>query len=432
LRDLGLKLTPTARAENRLQIQGKVDLSTNKQAPASLTIKSPGLDLTPYYDMFAAKKTTNVAAAPAPATTPTSATISTNAYTEPAPMDLPLKQAIAQIDIQKLFLRELAISNWITTAVISNNNVRISPLTLGINGAPVKGDVSVNVGVPGYAYDLKLNLDRVPIEPLVNTFTPEDAGKYKGFLVAEANIKGVGTTGASLQKNLQGQANFSMTNLDLAIVSPWLKGILVPISLALSAPELLQTPINWVDARTKMGDGKIHVEKMGVESEAFYANVVGDITINKVLTNSTLALPVDLSLRRSLAEKAKLLKAGTPPDAKFSELPQFVTIKGTLGAPKSDINKLALVGTLGQAILGRTGDPTGGKISGVLDLVTGNKSSTNPPSTNNSSKLIQGFGGLLGGAKTTNAVVSTNAPGTNAPAATNAVQDLLNLFKKPK
>ena len=425
LRDLALKLTPTARAENRLHIQGKVDLSTNKPSPATLTIKSPGLDLTPYYDMFAGGKSTNVAAVPP---------VSTNAPAEPEPMNLPLKQATASIDIQKLFLREIAISNWVTTATISNNNIHISPLNLAINGAPVKGDVSVNVGVPGYAYNLALNLDRVPVEPLANTFVPQDAGKYKGLLVADANIKGVGTLGASLQKNLQGHANFSVTNLDLAIVGPKIKRILVPISLVLRVPELLQTPINWVDARTKMGDGKITVEKMGVESEAFYANVTGDIAINKVLTNSTLQLPVELSLRRSLAEKSMLLSRDTPTNARFAALPKFVTVKGTLGEPDPDINKLALGGVLLRAGAGLTGNAIGGNAGAALDLITGQRSGTNAAGTNASAgaKLIQGLGGLLGGNKGTNTVVSTNAPGTNAPATNAPVQNLLNIFKKPK
>ncbi len=419
LRDLSLKLTPTARAENRLQIQAKLDMGKTNPTPTTISVKSTGLDLTKYYDLFAGNKQaekTKQAATGVPA----------DPNVEPAAIDLPIKQLTANIAIDKLFLREVAISNWVTTAVISNNTVRLNLLKLGINGAPVNGDVKLDLGVPGYVYDLSLKADRIPVEPLANSFATTNAGQYKGFLVADIGIHGAGTLGASLQKSLQGQANFSLTNMDLQIVGPKLKKILTPISIVLRAPELLQTPINWVEARTKMGGGKIHIEKMGVESEAFYANVVGDIIIEKVLTNSTLNLPVDLQLRRSLAQKAMLLSKDTPADAKYASLPKFVTIKGTLGNPDPDINKLAMLGVGVNAIGGLTGNAAIGTASSALGVLTGaSNNSTNPPSTNTASKLIQGLGGFLGGGTKT-----TNAPSTNAPATNSPAKNLLNLFKK--
>jgi type II secretion system protein N len=420
LRELGLKLTPTPRAKNELTIQAKLDMSKTNPAPGTITVKSTGLDLTKYYDMFTGTTKTNVAGQETVVTGPVK-----DPNVEPAPMDLPFKHLTANVAIDKLFLREVAISNWVATTVISNNNVRLNPLSLGLNGGPVSGDVALNLGVPGYGYNLNLKIDRVPIEPLANSFG-SSTGKLSGFLIANAAIRGAGTTGAGLQKNLQGEANFSVTNMDLQIVGPKIKGVIAPIAFILRVPELMQTPINWIDARTQMGGGKIHVEKMGVESEAFYANVVGDITIDKILTNSPLNLPVELSLRRSLAQKAMLLSSDTPTNAKYAALPKFVTVKGTLGAPDSDINKMAIAGVLGRAAMGIGGNAIGGNAGAMLNVLTGQSSSTNA-STNTTGKLIQGLGGLLGGAKPTNAVAGTNAPATNAP-----VQNLLNLFKKPK
>ena len=40
-----------------------------------------------------------------------------------------------------------------------------------------------------------------------------------GTFTADAAIKGAGTTGASLQKNLSGQFNFGSTNLNLAVAN---------------------------------------------------------------------------------------------------------------------------------------------------------------------------------------------------------------------
>ena len=36
---------------------------------------------------------------------------------------------------------------------------------------------------------LALNVDRVPLEPFANSFVTNQAGNYKGFLVADAKIR---------------------------------------------------------------------------------------------------------------------------------------------------------------------------------------------------------------------------------------------------
>jgi type II secretion system protein N len=439
LRELFVKLTPTERATNVLQISAKIDTSTNA-APGVVAIKSAGLDLTRYYDIFAGNSTN--AAAPA-------ATGAASAEGEPEAMELPIKQLTATIAIDRLFLREVAISNWVATAVVSNNFVTLNPMRLGINGGPVTGVVALNLGVKGYTYDVAFNADRVPIEPFASSFSTATNGEYKGFLLADAKIRGAGITGAGLQKNLQGMANFSATNMDVKIVGPKMRKILAPISVVLRVPELLETPINWIDGQTTMGDGKIVVQKLGVESEAFYANVTGDIAIDKTLTNSPLNLPVALSLRKSLAQKALMINKTTDENAKYEPLPSFVTIKGTLGSPDPDIKKLALGGLLLNTVGGLTGNAVVGNAAAALNTLTGGGgSSTNASGTNASAgaKLLQGLGGLLGGGKTaataTNAVgtvtnainvatntanAATNATATNAPA-----QNILNLFKKNK
>jgi len=431
LRNLSVQLTPTERATNKLQITAKLDLSKTNPAPGNVSIKSAGLDVTPYYDIFAGNST-NAAAKKSAGTSDTAVVAAqTDPNAEPAAMDLPIRQMTGTLALDRVFLREVAISNWVATVVISNNNVTLSPLKMGLNGAPVSGDVKLNLGVPGYTYDIALTADRVPLEPFANSFGTANKGQYKGLLIADAKIRGAGTKGASLQKNLQGQANFSMTNLDMQIVGPKLRRILVPISVVLQTPELLQSPINWVDAQTTMGDGKILVKKGGVESEAFFANATGEIAIDKVLTNSTLNLPVALSLRKSLAQKVMAITQ-TGPDEKFTPLPQFVTIKGTLGKPDPDINKLKMGGLLLNAGVGIAERITGNSARGavgistnVLNVLTGNANVSTNKDPNAAGKVIQGvgqgLGSLLGGNKD---AASTNAPSTNK------VKGLLNNFLK--
>jgi len=161
-------------------------------------------------------------------------------------------------------------------------------------------------------------------------------------------------------------------------------------------------------ARGTAGSGRVELQQSAIQSPAFRAEAVGTITLAPVLTNSTLQLPVSILLERSVAEKANLLPGDTPTNAKYAKLPDFLTIKGTVGDPKKDYNKAALAGITAKgisAIPGLGGKNTQGVLGGLGNLLTGQQSAgTNvaPGST-------------------------TNPPPARAPA-----NDLLNQLLKPK
>jgi hypothetical protein len=143
-------------------------------------------------------------------------------------------------------------------------------------------------------------------------------------------------------------------------------------------------------------------------------------------------------LRRSLAEKASLLAANTPTNAVYAELPTFVSLKGTLGDPKTEINKVVIGGLLARSIGGLipVGDKASTLLQGVGGLLTGQQAATKstnaPAGTNAPSKadIVQGLAGLLNQPKKT-----TNAPAaaaTNASPAASIVQGLSGLLNQPK
>src|SRR5207249_2728527 len=107
--------------------------------------------------------------------------------------------------------------------------------------------------------------------------------------------------------------------------------------------ELQQSPIDVIQARGAMGAGRVDLEHALVQSAAFQAETHGTITLAEVLTNSTLNLPLGVSVRRGLAEKINMVPAGTPTNAVYAKLPDYVTITGTIGDPKEKINKAALL-----------------------------------------------------------------------------------------
>lgn len=438
-----LNLTPTDRAKNELTLTGNVDASKSNAITGTLKLAAESLDVTHYYDLFAGKPKS--AASPT-ATKPASApeTAPPGPDQEPPAMTLPLQNFTFDLNIGRFFLREVALSNLLTTARIAGGHVLLKPCSLTLNGAPVSATVDLDLGVPGYKYDVAFNADAIPLAPLVNSFMPEHKGQMAGTTTASAQIKGAGITGVSLQKNLAGQFDFAATNLNLAIAnvrSPLIKTVL---NVIVSIPELIRNPTaglgsllssltgsgnstpksGWTDAlaaspidliiaRGTASGGRVQLQQTEVRGAAFRAQAAGDLTLAPILTNSTIQIPVQVALGRSLATQAGLVDASTPTNAVYVSLPDFLTMKGTYGSPKAEINKIAL-GALalkaGGGISSQIGGKDGDKVGGALNAL----------------------GGLLGGSKSAPATgTQTNSP---APNATNAAPapNLLDLFKKPK
>ncbi|HAV65216.1 MAG TPA: hypothetical protein DCY13_22945 [Verrucomicrobiales bacterium] len=399
LRQLQVALSPTARAaKNEFVASGRIDLATPGMTKGNLLVNSDTLDLTDLYDAFTA------APADAPAPAPTQPAPGSSGNEEPEPVVLPLQFTVEAV-LDRLFLHEIAITNLQSVVRVDGGKIALDPFRLTLNGAPVNANIDLDLGIKGYTYALAVSMDKVPLEPIANTFSPANRGKYQGFILVDANITGAGVTGASLQKNLGGRAGFSFTNANLQVVSPRAQRLLVPIATLLRLNELTQTPLNWLQASTELGGGNITLSRFAVQGEAFDARTHGTIPIAQVLTNSPLNLPVEFSLRRSLADKAGLLPANTPTNVAYATLPQFVTVSGTLGEPKSEVNKLALGGLLLKS---------GAGIAEKLGVKVGSEAG----------KVIQGVGNLLTGEKSDAAKEekSEEAPKPN----------LLDLFKKPK
>ncbi len=411
LRQLQVTLTPTERAKNELQMTGRVDFSQTNALQGALKLAADSLDVTTYYDLVS-KPTP--AASPGQTSAPSatgSAPTAAGPQTEPPAQHLPVKDFTADINIGRFYLREIAITNLLATAKIQETHVNLAPIQLSINGAPVKANLDLDLSVPGYQYNVSLTGDKIPLEPLANTFMPDKRGMYKGDVLINSQIKGTGVTGANLQKSLAGQLNFSLTNAIIRIVSPKLKQFLTPVALFLGIPELLNTPLNWVGVHTEMGGGRIDFKELALVSPVFRLETAGVMPIAEVLTNSPFQnWPVNLYLSRALAEKTRLVSSSTPQADPYAKLPNFLRVAGTLGDPKAQIDKTALAGTVLEKF--------GGQIPGLNGKTGG---------------LLQGLGGLLSGSQpaVTNQSSTTN---TNQPAATNKAAPLnfLDLLKKKK
>jgi uncharacterized protein involved in outer membrane biogenesis len=387
LRQFQLTLPPTWRVRtNQVQFAGSLAFAPGGTLDGNLAVKAETLDLSALYDAFGEKNssaTPQTIAAPAPVP-------QAPATVEPEPVQLPLNVSV-DADLAHVYLREIAITNWQGKLKVEGGKVDLDPCRMTLNGGAFNASVDLNLGVKGYTYALALQMDRVPMEPIVNSFSPESGGQYKGLIVANVKIKGAGTTGLSLQKNLDGHANLTFTNANIQLIGAKAKRMIDPIANLLRMREITDDPVNWVDADVQFGGGDIKLDSFTVLSASFEAQTHGAIPIADALTNSPLNLPIEFSLRRSLAEELGLLAADTPTNAIYAMLPRFVTIEGTIGDPKSDIDRQALGG-----ILLETGAGIGKHVGTTIGRET--------------ESLFKKVGGWFGGKKSGNG----NQPDTNA------------------
>ena len=399
-----------------------MDYSKTSAVTGNLKLAADSLDVTGYYDLFAGKPkpATNTAATrPQPAAPPAA-----GANQEPAAVELPFKNFTFDASIGQFYLHEMAITNLQAAIKIDGGRVVVKPCQLALNGAPVSASADLDLGVAGWKYDVSFEAQKVPLAPLVNSFQPERKGQIGGVLTANAQVKGAGTTGAGLQKNLTGQFDLVATNLNFSIAnvrSPTLNSL---VNVIVGIPDLVRSPGaavgnllgraagggsrtgGWADEFTaapidliavhgSAGNGAINLKDTIIQSRAFQArvdNASQALTLAENLTNSTLQIPVLVSLRRDLADKVNLVPPGTPTNAAYAALPSFLTMKGTVGKPNPDINKLALVGLAAKSGIGGVKQTAGASVQ----------------KTNAAVNAVEGLGSLLGGSTSSNQTANTN------------------------
>lgn len=414
LKTLRLALTPTSRSGNVLQLSGQVDLSNTNFVQGNLKLASESLDFTRYYDLVCPTNAVKPAQAAKTPDAPKKAAGSSG--TELQAVHLPVRNFTFAIDIGRVFLREMDIAGFQATTRIDDGHVVLKPCKLTLNNAPINATVDVDMGVPGWKYDLTFNADSVPLPPLVGTFAPDRKGIVKGAFTARSQIAGAGTTGSSLQKNLNGQIDFTSTNLNLSATNMPTKVLKLLVATVAEIPRLVKnaggvggdllkttlgsgsstnvdlskSAIDSIAAKARMGAGKVVVQQAMIQSPGFQILAPATVTLAAELTNSTFELPATVSLARSVAQQCHLA-AGVATNVPYVELPAFLTLHGTVDNPQKRLETAAL---LKYAVQQMAAQGVGGK--------------------GTAGQLLQGFSGLLGGRPST----TTNTPGTNTPAST--------------
>jgi hypothetical protein len=138
LRSMRFEFPPTARAANRLELSGSIDFRKDDVMGGNLVLRSEGVDLTPWYDSYAARETNKVAASSA-----AKSSASTN-QTEPAAVLLPLEDLVIETKIDRLFLRELSATKLQGILKAGTNEVAVDDLRFRLNGAALEAGGSLD------------------------------------------------------------------------------------------------------------------------------------------------------------------------------------------------------------------------------------------------------------------------------------------------
>lgn len=390
-------LTATDRASNELAAQGFVEMRPHQLIGGEIVVTSEGLDITPYYDLLTSgnsqqEETGSDPKQPAPSPEKTS---------KPGSTRLPFKNFTVKSDFQHFYLHEIAITNFVAAVQLEPDSLTVDPFQLNFLGKPVKASANVNLAEAGYDYHIQAEGKDIPVEPIAKTFLSDSRIQYKGLILLNADIRGKGLTGAELKESLKGNFQFHYTEADIQLLGRWGKVLLAPIAVLLRVPQILESPVQSLKTDFIMGNGNIDVQNISVLTTAFHAQAQGTVPIKDNLMESPVDLPLQFALRRGLAEKAKLVPDGTPPDAEYVQLPPFASITGSLGKIKTETDKTAILGLLAQSatgLPGQVGEKASELIQG-LNQFLGSKeagSDTNAPSgtSTNESKRINPFGVL--------------------------------------
>ena len=425
VRQLMLSLSPTLRGKNQLVVTGRADLSKTNAYQANLKVAAESLDVTPFYDLFDSAQKKAEAAKPALAT-------QTAAPVEPDAMKLPLRATSLDVNIGKFFLRDIAISNFVVAAKVDNSRVTVKPLSLVMNGAGLSASVDANLGVKGYQYDVALNTDRIQLEPLVTTFAAQiPQGAIKGEAIAKVAIRGAGITGESLQKNLAGNVNFSVTNgviqlsqlggepktFGAKLLRSLTTGVLAYIGPVVGIPDIMKPPVQLVVLDTSIGNGVVNLTRFTAQSPVVIVEAQGSIQLASVLTNSPMNIPIEVWLPNDFAKR--FTGSQFPPGSAYGKLTHFVDVRGTIGTPDVKVEKAKLIGSAVVGNLGALGGVIGGKAGDTLKGVGG--------------ALNNVFGGGQPPPKVPANTTTNAAPNQAAPPAKKVNPlDLLNPFLKKK
>jgi hypothetical protein len=300
---------------------------------AELTLSSPGMDLGALDDLLgrdSAKRvgtSSGTAGAKSGGAVPKPTGESTPAV-EPAPVDLGGMPVRVNLDLRNISYKQLLLSSCKGEVRLQDNQVMLEGLEMLLNQAPIRLSGKVDLGVKGYKYELRTDLQNMLLAPVVQSFMPEQKGKVEGTLKRlETTMSGAGITRPSLEKNLQASLNLDLASVVLRDVP-----LFVSLADALGIEELRSPNFDTGTVRLTAKNGLATVEKAAFSGSQQQFQFSGTVNFVQALDLTTrLAVAGKLEQKVSQLGIGHLMKRNADG---YAELPVAIPVGGTLAKPQ--------------------------------------------------------------------------------------------------
>ena len=395
LNQTDITLPKSDKAANELTATGKLSAPAGKDISGNLKISSDAVDLNSITGLLP----TDDSAAAAESDFVGTLSSLPDAFAGLA-LDL-------QLQLAKAFCDHITLAKADISGRASGKVIDLPKVQFELNGVPITGKLRIDKSKPKPTYAFEVQLKDQLAQPLVAVIDPESKEAIAGKVTVLAKLDSSGNSEGEFWTNLNGTTEFQFAEGDLRLFSKTTKILLTPVAILLRLPEMLNSPIDSMHAKLKIENKRVQLETCEVKGSVFVAGTTGAITLNEVIDSSPLDLPVQLSIRRDLADKAGLIPKGTPLSAKFVKLPDFVKVGGTIGEPKTETDKLAIVGLLGQSAAGLPDtieNKAGGLLENAANLLDGEFIGTDAKDVlgNGGNNLLNNLNSLIGGDKQEN------------------------------
>lgn len=246
---------------------------------------------------------------------------------EPKPLNLKLR-AGGEIRIDSANYGSMKMTDFHTKYLFRNNTLKVTELTANAGKGKLSLVSSLDLGKPGYTYDVSGKLDSLHADEVVNSLFPKARDTVFGILTVNLDLSGSGTLVENVRNNLKGKGDFTIQDGKITDSK-------IPENLAafLGVQEL--RTINFTEAQ-----GTVRIADSVANLESIFSS--DDLSMDpkgKIGLDQTLALAFDLKLSPRLTERATF-KSGIAQyiqDEKgWGRIPMIIS--GTFSSPSYSVD----------------------------------------------------------------------------------------------
>ncbi|OPZ24067.1 MAG: putative assembly protein [Lentisphaerae bacterium ADurb.BinA184] len=254
---------------------------------------------------------------------------------KPAPADRPSTlndlKLVGTLDAKALSFRNVLVSKAAGTVTLDKGVVTVKPLDLVVNESPVSLTATVDLGTPGYAYEVQGTVANLDLAPYLRSFAPPMVNSQVSGHIASVRteFKGSGLTLARLSETLAGTAQVKGDSLVVrnvpafdAFADEW------------ELPELQRQSFDTVALDLRAADGLVSIQQGLVRGADLRLDAEGAMRVADLALDVLAKAAVGGALEKRLIQKG-LGTGFVRFDETHRRLPTAIPITGTLLKPET-------------------------------------------------------------------------------------------------